>query len=275
MKELVLKRRLELEEICKMAHMEPDISSSPEKDNAMIDNGIVDASELLANIEEQIVDAKEESMSRKDIMDRINKWLIACEEEDWLQEYNQDKRRYSAVRGAHLNLKRAEKARISVTKIPGMVDNLICRTIAWESARNSPFIYDGVRLVSILEEYKLTRKQKEDERKKYQDQKKHQELLLKQKESMYRSKPSPRRSNSFNQKLTSTANGFITPSPRHISFGSAAPELLSPRSYSGHHTGYFKDIRRLSATHLSFGCTKEDTSSSFASISGSEPDSLI
>lgn len=32
----------------------------------------------------------------------------------------QDENRYNASRGAHLNLKRAEKARILVNKIPGM-----------------------------------------------------------------------------------------------------------------------------------------------------------
>jgi len=51
--------------------------------------GLVDPSELVANIEAQIVKAKEESMIRKDIMDRINKWQVACEEEIWLEEYNQ------------------------------------------------------------------------------------------------------------------------------------------------------------------------------------------
>jgi hypothetical protein len=56
----------------------------------------------------------------------------------------QDSKRYSAGRGAHINLRRAEKARILVTKIPAMVDNLINRTFAWENARNKPFLYDGV-----------------------------------------------------------------------------------------------------------------------------------
>jgi len=51
--------------------------------------GLVDPSELVANIEAQIVKAKEESMIRKDIMYRINKWQAACEEEIWLEEYNQ------------------------------------------------------------------------------------------------------------------------------------------------------------------------------------------
>lgn len=51
--------------------------------------GLVDSSELLANIETQIIKAKEESIIRRDIMDRIDKWLAVCEEENWLEDYNQ------------------------------------------------------------------------------------------------------------------------------------------------------------------------------------------
>lgn len=40
MKELVMKRRSELEEICKMTHIEPDTSTAAEKSNALIDSGI-------------------------------------------------------------------------------------------------------------------------------------------------------------------------------------------------------------------------------------------
>jgi len=42
----------------------------------------------MASIDEQIAKAREELQSRKDIMDRINKWLLACEEEQWLEEYS-------------------------------------------------------------------------------------------------------------------------------------------------------------------------------------------
>jgi Ase1/PRC1/MAP65 family protein len=91
----------------------------------------------------------------------------------------QDQNRYSSGRGAHLNLKRAEKARILVAKIPGtimqisfflnkiminniimnlffflicpaMIDGLIKKTLAWEHERNKSFIYDGVRLFPRL-----------------------------------------------------------------------------------------------------------------------------
>ena len=51
-------------------------------------SGLVDPSELLDNIEAEIVKAKEEAISRKEIMDRIDRWLAACEEENWLEEYN-------------------------------------------------------------------------------------------------------------------------------------------------------------------------------------------
>jgi protein regulator of cytokinesis 1 len=57
--------------------------------NDILVTGLIDPSELLANIESQILKAKEESLSRKDIMDRINKWIAACDEEAWLEEYNQ------------------------------------------------------------------------------------------------------------------------------------------------------------------------------------------
>lgn len=49
----------------------------------------MDPTELLANIEAQIARTKQEALSRKEIMDRIDRWLSACEEENWLEDYNQ------------------------------------------------------------------------------------------------------------------------------------------------------------------------------------------
>ncbi|BBG94624.1 MAP65/ASE1 microtubule associated protein family protein [Prunus dulcis] len=264
MKELVMKRRSELEEMCRMAHIEPDTSTSAEKSNALIDSGLVDPSELLANIEAQIVKAKEEALSRKEIMDRIDRWLFACEEENWLEDYNQDENRYSAGRGAHINLKRAERARVTVNKIPAIVDNLINKTLAWEDEKKMLFLYDGARLVSILEDYKVSRQQKEEEKKRSRDQKKLQDLLLTEKEAMYGSRPSPRKSTSFRKPngYRPNGNGSMTPTPRRNSVGSGTPELLTPRSYSGRQNGYFKEMRRLSTTPLNFvAVSKEDTMS--------------
>jgi hypothetical protein len=39
MKELVLKKRLVLEDVCRQAHMEPDPSTTSDKTNALIDSG--------------------------------------------------------------------------------------------------------------------------------------------------------------------------------------------------------------------------------------------
>ncbi|CAK7326864.1 unnamed protein product [Dovyalis caffra] len=275
MKELVMKRRSELEDICKMTHIEPDTSTDPEKSKALIDSGLVNPSELLVNIETQIVRAKEEAISRKEIMDRIDRWLSACEEENWLEDYNQDTNRYSAGRGAHINLKRAERARVTASKIPAMVDNLINKTLAWEDEKKMLFLYDGVRLVSILEDYKLTRQQREEEKKRYRDQKKLQDLLLTEKEAMYGSKPSPRKTNSFRKPNGHRANGngSMPPTPRRNSFGSATPELLTPRSFSGRQNGYFKETRRLSTAPLNFVAISKEDTMSFASVCGSEPGS--
>ncbi|KAG8637579.1 hypothetical protein MANES_15G138700v8 [Manihot esculenta] len=275
MKELVMKRRSELEEICKMTHIEPDTSTAAEKSNALIDSGLVDPSELLANIEAQIVKAKEEAMSRKEVMDRIDRWLSACEEENWLEEYNLDSNRYNAGRGAHINLKRAERARVTISKIPAMVDNLINKTLAWEDEKKVSFLYDGVRLVSILQDYKLARQQREEEKKRCRDQKKLQDLLLTEKEAMYGSKPSPRRTNSFRKPngYRANGNGSMTPTPRRNSVGGATPELLTPRSYSGRQNGYFKEMRRLSTAPLNFVAISKEDTMSFASVCDSEPGS--
>ncbi|XP_027096442.1 65-kDa microtubule-associated protein 6-like [Coffea arabica] len=275
MKELVMKRRQELEDICCRTHIQPDPSTAADKANAMIDSGLLDPCELLANIETQINKATEEAFSRKEIMDRIERWLCACEEENWLEDYNRDENRYSAGRGAHINLKRAERARVMVNKIPVMVDNLISKTLVWEDEKKKLFLYDGVRLASILEDYKRTRQQKEEEKKRARDQKKLQDMLLAEKEARFGSKPSPRRSNSF-RKVNGyhvNGNGSVTPSPRRNSIGCATPELLTPRSYSGRQNGYFKETRRLSTAPLNFVAIPKEDTMSFSSVCGSEPES--
>ncbi|CAA2997761.1 Hypothetical predicted protein [Olea europaea subsp. europaea] len=119
MKELVTKKRSELEYICYKSHIQPDSSMASDKTNTLIDSGLMSPFELLANIEAQIGKAKNEALSRKEITDRIYRWLSACDEENWLENYNQDENCYSAGRGTHLKLKRAERARITINKIPG------------------------------------------------------------------------------------------------------------------------------------------------------------
>ncbi|XP_074577587.1 65-kDa microtubule-associated protein 7-like [Curcuma longa] len=62
---------------------------------------------------------------RKEIINRVNKWLSACEEEGWLEEYDNDTSKYTPGRGTHLNLKQAENARLTVSKIPAIINNLM------------------------------------------------------------------------------------------------------------------------------------------------------
>ncbi|PWZ55431.1 65-kDa microtubule-associated protein 6 [Zea mays] len=267
MKELVLKRRLELESICRSMHVEPDASTVPEKSIALIDSGLVNPSELMASIDEQIAKAREELQSRREIMEKINKWLLACEEEEWLEEYNTDENRFSTGRIARLNLKRAEKARLIITKIPAVVDSLMSRTLAWESERKKPFLYDGARLVAVLEEHKQARLRQEEERRRLREQKKLR-TLLSEKEAMPHLK---RPGSSFgraaepckvNRKrvdagrlASSGGSGTTSGSSSSSGGGASATELIRPRSSaagSGQCGEFFKGVRRLSAPPFNY-----------------------
>lgn len=183
-----------------------------------IESGAVDdADAVLEQIELQIAQVKEEAFSRKDILDRVEKWIAACEEECWLEEYNRDENRYNAGRGTHLTLKRAEKARALVNKLPAMVEALASKTKAWENERGTQFSYDGIPLLSMLEEYTILREEKELERKKQRDQKKLQGQLMAEQESLYGSKPSPMKNQSAKKGPKLSCGG--APSNRRLSLG--------------------------------------------------------
>lgn len=88
MKEIALKKQAELEDIYARAHVEIDSAAAQEKIMTLIDSGNVEPAELLANMDNQILKAKEEALSRKDILEKVEKWMSACEEESWLEDYN-------------------------------------------------------------------------------------------------------------------------------------------------------------------------------------------
>ncbi|KAJ7975576.1 65-kDa microtubule-associated-like protein [Quillaja saponaria] len=202
MKELVLKKRSELEEICRKTHMVPEVDSALENAIEAIEFGNGDPACILEQIELQVAKVKEEAFSRKEILEKVEKWLGACEEECWLEEYNRDENRYNSGRGAHLTLKRAEKARALVNKLPAMLDALASKTKAWEKDREIEFTYDGIPLLSMLEEYTILRQQKEEERRRQRDQKKLQGQLIAEQEALYGSKPSPSKPQSVKKAST-------------------------------------------------------------------------
>eukprot|EP01018_Ginkgo_biloba_P014068 Gb_13525 [translate_table: standard] len=222
MKELVLRKQIELEEIYRRAHMEVDSESAQEKIMALIDSGNVDPSELLTSMDDQISKAKEEALSRKEIMEKVEKWMSACEEESWLEDYNRDENRYNASRGAHINLKRAERARVMVNKIPALVDTLIAKTRAWEEERGTTFIYDGVPLLAMLDEYTMLRHEREEEKRRIRDQKRFHEQLTTEQETLFGSRPSPNRplaSKKIVGPRTNGSSGNGTPLNRRLSLG--------------------------------------------------------
>ncbi|XP_042066280.1 65-kDa microtubule-associated protein 8-like isoform X2 [Salvia splendens] len=187
MKEFFFKKQIELEDICRRSHMEIPSRSEMEKIISQIDSGEIDHADLLTSVDEQISRAEEEASSRKVIMEKVEKWILACDEELWLEEYSTDENRYSVSRGAHKNLKRAEQARLMVNKIPALVDLLISKTKDWEDERKKVFLYDEVPLLAMLEEYRMLMKEKEEE--KQRQRKKVQSKVVPEPDSPFGTRP--------------------------------------------------------------------------------------
>ncbi|XP_028772206.1 65-kDa microtubule-associated protein 8 isoform X2 [Neltuma alba] len=88
MKELFQKKQEELELICSKTHMEIPSKSDINNIVGLINSGEIDHSDLLMSMDEQIARAKEEACSRKAIMEKVEKWILARDEERWLEEYS-------------------------------------------------------------------------------------------------------------------------------------------------------------------------------------------
>ena len=88
MKDIAFKRQTELEDIYARAHIAIDTSAARDRILSVIDSSMFEPSELLADMEKQILKAKDEAFSRKDILEKVDRWMLACEEESWLEDYS-------------------------------------------------------------------------------------------------------------------------------------------------------------------------------------------
>lgn len=219
MKELVFKKMSELEEIYRSVHMDIDSDSERHFLNDLIDSGRADLSDLLTSMDIRIAEAKDHAQSRKDILEKVEKWKSACEEEAWLDEYERDQNRYNAGRGAHINLKRAEKARILVSKLPYLLDSLTAKTKAWEKEKGIPFMFDKGRLLDSLEKYTSARCRKEEEKRQSRELKKLQEQFASEQGTKCGTKPSPIRPLPARKPLGQSYVNIVggTPTSRRIS----------------------------------------------------------
>lgn len=217
MKELLLKKQNELEEICNKSHMEIPSRSEMENILNLINSGEMDHADLLTSMDEKISRAKEEASSRKSIMEKVEKWMLARDEERWLEEYSMDQNRYSVSRGAHRNLKRAERARVTVNKIPALVDSLIAKTKSWEEERRKVFLYDEVPLLAMLEEYNLVREEREEDKQRQREIKKVQSQVVVEQENFITSRPATSNRRIISNKSLNGGFGNATPLNRRLS----------------------------------------------------------
>ncbi|KAI3884729.1 hypothetical protein MKW92_039499 [Papaver armeniacum] len=196
MKELVLKKRSELEEICRRTHMVVEAECGMQYAIEAIESGAIDPASVLEQMELQVAKVKEEAFSRKDILER-------------------DDNRYNAGRGAHLTLK-------------PMVEALASKITAWENERGVEFTYDGIRLLSMLEEYSIVRQEKEQEVKRQRDQKKRQGQLIAEQEVLFGSKPSPSKPQSMKKTQSRPSTGGGGGHHRRLSLGGANLQTPKP-----------------------------------------------
>jgi hypothetical protein len=70
--------------LCSFASVEIGIQTY----QILLTTGEEDPSDLLSKLEEQITQVKQEASRRKEILDKMEKWMSACEEEGWLEDYN-------------------------------------------------------------------------------------------------------------------------------------------------------------------------------------------
>lgn len=64
-----------------------EVSSAVQSVTKFFCAGDCDLSDILATIDGQIEKAREEALSRKEILDKVDKWRHAKEEENWLDDY--------------------------------------------------------------------------------------------------------------------------------------------------------------------------------------------
>lgn len=234
MKEIAMKKKAELEEIYAHVHIEVDSAAEEKRILTLIDTGNIEPSELFSEMDNRILRANEEALIRKEILERVETWMSACEEEIWLEDYNRDENRYNSSRGAHLNLKRAEKARKLVNKIPCLVDTLVKKVQTWEEARGMPFSYDGVSLLAMLDEYTVLSHNRVEEKRRIKDKKSFHEQSVSEQEALFGSKPSTGKPLSTKKVLAPRTNG------------SASNNTPARRLSMSHHNGSNNGARSVS-----------------------------
>ncbi|ESQ34070.1 hypothetical protein EUTSA_v10007231mg [Eutrema salsugineum] len=239
-KELFIKKQKELEDTCNISHMETPPTEIRDLTN-LVDSGEADHVELLTAMDEKIARAKEEAASRKGIIEKVDRWMLASDEERWLEEYDQDENRYSVSRNAHRNLRRAERARITVSKITGLVESILVKTKSWEAERQKVFLYNEVPLVAMLQEYNKQRQEKEVVKQRLREMKKILPQPMAEQDNFYVARPSSSSSRRISNRSINGGLGSGSPLNRKLFRG------FNSANYTALGTSFRRDSRKSQA----------------------------
>ncbi|KAI3701039.1 hypothetical protein L2E82_45682 [Cichorium intybus] len=228
--EVLQKKRADLEKLCKEAHMNLAMHETIDFSAETLESGAVDPLYLLEQIELRI---------------------------------SKDHNRYNSGKGAHLLLKRAERARTLIHKIPAMVETMREKARSWEQKTGVAFFYDNVSLLSMLDAYDNKKHEKEQERQKQREQKKLHGQLIAEQEARFGSKPSPTKSgkkvaktpfitgSNSNDKRYSVVGSMLKTSKLNQTVSSSSNlNNLHYRYQSGGHAKIHAGNSKLSSSHL-------------------------
>eukprot|EP00899_Mesostigma_viride_P004873 jgi/Mesvir1/14387/Mv09783-RA.1 len=186
MRELVAARQRELDVLCEATCLPHTLRlwESVQGEGA----GRLLAEDALAQLDAEIARVTEDSRGRAPVLALIDKYQHAVAEEKWLEEYEQDENRYTA-RGSHEKLRRAEKARAMVSKVPGLVSAMHAGVLAWEAEHGRDFLYKGGIYRAVCEQLKGKVEHDKEEQRRLREQKKLESMRMTEQELKYGSSP--------------------------------------------------------------------------------------
>jgi len=164
MREVVARRREDLAALEAECHLTPCVFSKQiDDEHANFGEGDLDT------VEARIAVVQEELQRRAPIFEQIDRLRKTLEERDWVREWEVSGEKFG--RGAHVMLKRAERANKMVAALPKLIGKLRKEIGAWEEEQGTDLLYDGTRYLATLQAVEDDEAAWEEEKKRQAEEK--------------------------------------------------------------------------------------------------------